>query len=45
MNSKDVRDYEFAVFADLDFDLYVPICEFMPHLERICRALGKRVYI
>ncbi|KAG2200458.1 hypothetical protein INT47_011438 [Mucor saturninus] len=39
VNSKDVRDYEFAVFADLDFNLYVPISEFMPHFERICQAL------
>jgi hypothetical protein len=29
------------VFADLEFNLYVPRREFMPHFERICNDLGK----
>lgn len=41
MSPKEVLDYEFAVFADLDFNLYVPLCEFMPHFNKIFRSLGK----
>lgn len=42
VSPKEVLDYEFAVFADLDFNLYVPLCEFMPHFNRLIRALGMR---
>ncbi|RCI04254.1 CDK5 and ABL1 enzyme substrate 1, partial [Rhizopus stolonifer] len=41
IDSTDVRNNEFAVFADLEFDLYVPQNEFMPHLDKITRDLGK----
>ncbi|GAA5803616.1 hypothetical protein EDC94DRAFT_610873 [Helicostylum pulchrum] len=42
VSPKEVLDYEFAVFADLDFNLYVPLCEFMPHFNRLIRALEIR---
>ncbi|OZJ01977.1 hypothetical protein BZG36_04984, partial [Bifiguratus adelaidae] len=35
ISSKDVRDHEFAIFASLEFNLYPPKREFMPHFERI----------
>lgn len=41
MDSKEVREHEFAVFADLEFNLYIPSREFMPHFERIFQVLGK----
>ncbi|ORZ40086.1 hypothetical protein BCR44DRAFT_1386649 [Catenaria anguillulae PL171] len=37
---KDMRDNEFAVFAQLEFNLYLPQHEFMPHFERICAIKG-----
>lgn len=39
ISSKDVRNHEFAVFADLEFNLYVPRQEFMPHFEKIFGTL------
>ncbi|CAO3675691.1 unnamed protein product [Umbelopsis vinacea] len=41
IDSEEIREHEFAVFADLEFNLYVPRREFMPHFERICDELGK----
>lgn len=35
VDSKEIHEHEFAVFADLEFNLYVPKREFMPHFERI----------
>jgi len=32
---KDITDNEFSVFAHLDFELYLPMQEFMPHFERL----------
>ncbi|KAG1178179.1 hypothetical protein G6F70_000314 [Rhizopus microsporus] len=40
IGSKDIRGHEFAVFADLEFSLYVPIEEFMPHLDKLVEAFG-----
>ncbi|CAO3641194.1 unnamed protein product [Mucor hiemalis] len=39
ISSKDVRSHEFAVFADLEFNLYVPLQEFMPHFDKIFSTL------
>ncbi|KAG1150764.1 hypothetical protein G6F37_006246 [Rhizopus arrhizus] len=39
VDSKEIHQHEFAVFADLQFNLYVPKREFMPHFERILRYL------
>ncbi|KAL7753386.1 hypothetical protein RI367_001161 [Sorochytrium milnesiophthora] len=39
VSSKDVREHEFAVFASLEFVLYVPPHEFLPHFERIFATL------
>ncbi|CDS03675.1 hypothetical protein LRAMOSA01076 [Lichtheimia ramosa] len=39
VDSKEVREHEFAVFADLEFNLYIPTSEFMPHFERIFQAM------
>ncbi|RIA98977.1 hypothetical protein C1645_731187 [Glomus cerebriforme] len=36
---KDITDNEFSVFAHLDFELYLPTQEFMPHFEQLVRTL------
>ncbi|KAG1147623.1 hypothetical protein G6F37_003915 [Rhizopus arrhizus] len=36
---KEIHEHEFAVFADLEFNLYVAKKEFMPHFERIFNHL------
>jgi hypothetical protein len=41
VDSEEVHDHEFAVFADLEFNLYIPRREFMPHFEQIFTQLGK----
>ncbi|KAG0169713.1 CDK5 and ABL1 enzyme substrate 1 [Apophysomyces sp. BC1034] len=38
-DAEEVHGHEFAVFADLEFDLYIPRREFMPHFERIFSEL------
>ncbi|KAI9470790.1 MAG: cyclin-like protein [Benjaminiella poitrasii] len=38
-NPKEIRTFEFDVFADLEFNLYVPLHEFMPHFHRIIQSL------
>ncbi|KAI8638394.1 hypothetical protein BD408DRAFT_485570 [Parasitella parasitica] len=38
VNPKDIRSLEFAVFADLEFNLYVPQREFMPHFNSIAQT-------
>ncbi|RKP38703.1 hypothetical protein BJ085DRAFT_16375 [Dimargaris cristalligena] len=40
VTSAAVLEQEFTVFADLQFSLYVPIHEFMPHLNRALRSVG-----
>ncbi|KAI8364658.1 uncharacterized protein BYT42DRAFT_506137 [Radiomyces spectabilis] len=39
VDSEAIREHEFAVFADLEFNLYVPRREFMPHFDRIFSML------
>ncbi|CAG8815065.1 95_t:CDS:1, partial [Racocetra fulgida] len=39
VTTKEVTEQEFAVFAALDFELYLPTSEFMPHFERIFTTL------
>lgn len=39
VDSEEIHEHEFAVFADLEFNLYVPRREFMPHFERIFQHL------
>jgi hypothetical protein len=39
VDEKDIHEHEFSVFADLEFDLFVPTREFMPHFERILSHL------
>ncbi|KAI9495044.1 hypothetical protein BDB00DRAFT_815609 [Zychaea mexicana] len=39
VDSKEIREHEFAVFADLEFNLYIRNSEFMPHFERIFQVL------
>ncbi|CAB4411874.1 unnamed protein product [Rhizophagus irregularis] len=36
---KDITDNEFSVFAHLDFELYLPMQEFMPHFERLFQII------
>ncbi|KAI8878515.1 cyclin-like protein [Backusella circina FSU 941] len=43
ISSKDIKENEFPVFADLEFNLYIPRREFMPHLERIFQILELEV--
>ncbi|KAG2184879.1 hypothetical protein INT43_000792 [Umbelopsis isabellina] len=42
IDAEEIWEHEFAVFADLEFNLYVPRREFMPHFERICSDLELR---
>ncbi|GAA5804373.1 hypothetical protein HPULCUR_009861 [Helicostylum pulchrum] len=35
VDPEEIHEHEFAVFADLEFNLYVPRREFMPHFENI----------
>lgn len=39
VDAKEIHEHEFAVFADLEFNLYVPRREFMPHFKRILSHL------
>ncbi|KAI9338120.1 hypothetical protein BD770DRAFT_400808 [Pilaira anomala] len=39
VDPKEIHEHEFAVFADLEFNLYVPRREFMPHFENIFKHL------
>ncbi|CEP10152.1 hypothetical protein [Parasitella parasitica] len=39
VDAEEIHEHEFAVFADLEFNLYVPRREFMPHFERIFNHL------
>ncbi|KAJ1870723.1 hypothetical protein LPJ55_004435 [Coemansia sp. RSA 990] len=36
-----ILDQEFSVFAELDFSLWIPCREFMPHFVRMFEAMGK----
>ncbi|CAG8495780.1 2091_t:CDS:10 [Dentiscutata erythropus] len=39
VTTKEITEQEFAVFAALDFELYLPTSEFMPHFERLFTTL------
>ncbi|KAL9545099.1 hypothetical protein MBANPS3_007304 [Mucor bainieri] len=39
VDAEEIHEHEFAVFADLEFNLYVPRREFMPHFDRIFNLL------
>lgn len=39
VSPKEIRDSEFAVFVELEFNLRIPLEEFMPHMERLVRFL------
>ncbi|KAI9010853.1 hypothetical protein CLU79DRAFT_772981 [Phycomyces nitens] len=39
VDAEEIKKHEFAVFADLEFNLFVPRREFMPHFERIFKIL------
>ncbi|KAI9323659.1 cyclin-like protein [Dichotomocladium elegans] len=39
VDPKEIREHEFAVFADLEFNLCIPSLEYMPHFERIFHVL------
>ncbi|KAG0003883.1 CDK5 and ABL1 enzyme substrate 1 [Entomortierella chlamydospora] len=38
---KDIKEHEFQVFSLLEFNLYLPRQEFLPHFERILYRQGK----
>jgi len=38
---RDVMDYEFAVFAALDFDVHPPPEEILPHFYRIVSSFNR----
>ncbi|KAI9218125.1 hypothetical protein BC828DRAFT_339584, partial [Blastocladiella britannica] len=40
ISTKDIREHEWTVFTELEFDLYLSQREFLPHFERILSALG-----
>ncbi|KAI7869350.1 cyclin-like protein [Spinellus fusiger] len=39
VDSEEVRENEFMVFTDLEFNLFLPRHEYMPHFERIFKTL------
>ncbi|KAI9007467.1 hypothetical protein CLU79DRAFT_778488 [Phycomyces nitens] len=39
VDPEQLHKHEFAVFADLEFNLYIPKREFMPHFEQIFKTL------
>lgn len=41
VSEKEVRAIEFATFAELEFNLFLPKSEFIPHLERILKEMGR----
>lgn len=41
----EIREREFAIYAALGFNLYLPRSFILPHLERICVLLGKCAFI
>lgn len=45
VDAEEIHEHEFAVFADLEFNLYVPRREFMPHFETIFHHLGKTGFL
>ncbi|KAI8065571.1 hypothetical protein BC940DRAFT_303706 [Gongronella butleri] len=42
IDPKDIHRHEFAVFADLEFNLFVPRREFIPHFEHIFQHLENK---
>ncbi|KAJ3406097.1 hypothetical protein HDU80_000173 [Chytriomyces hyalinus] len=38
---KEVYQHEFSVYAALEFNLFIPLWQIMPHLERIIEATGQ----
>ncbi|RHZ81166.1 hypothetical protein Glove_123g39 [Diversispora epigaea] len=40
LTTKEITEQEFSVFSSLDFELYLPPSEFMPHFDRIFNMLG-----
>jgi hypothetical protein len=38
--AKEIREHEFSLFAALEFNLYLPLHEIVPHFERIFTTLG-----
>lgn len=42
IDAEEIHEHEFAVFADLEFNLYVPRRQFMAHFERIFNQLEYR---
>ncbi|CAG8492932.1 2916_t:CDS:10 [Ambispora gerdemannii] len=40
VSEKEIKEHEFSVFASLQFELYVPQNEFMPHFHRIFETLS-----
>ena len=38
---KDIKEHEFQVFSLLEFNLYLPRQEFLPHFEQILYRQGK----
>ncbi|KAJ3131664.1 hypothetical protein HK101_004689, partial [Irineochytrium annulatum] len=45
VSAKEIYQQEFSVYAELEFTLFVPPWEVMPHLERIIAASEYRLYI
>ena len=39
VSDSQIREHEFAIFVQLDFNLFIPPEEYLPHLDRILMAL------
>ncbi|KAI9251603.1 hypothetical protein BY458DRAFT_444144 [Sporodiniella umbellata] len=42
IGAKELKEYEFSIFVDLDYSLYVPIEDFMPHLNQLLSKTNYR---
>ena len=43
VSHKDIWAFEFTVYVALEFTLFLPICEVMPHFERILLQSGMAI--
>ncbi|KAJ3119006.1 hypothetical protein HK100_000482 [Physocladia obscura] len=43
VSPKEVFQQEFSVFAALEFTLFVPLWQIMPHLDRIIEVSGEHI--
>lgn len=45
VSAKDIKENEFHVFSLLEFNLYLPRQEFLPHFEQILYRQGELIFV